>query len=131
MRNIHHSGPGRSQRQLRVGETIRRELAEILTQGELHEPELEGVSITVGEVQASPDLRIATVHVLPLGGEGAEAVVAILARNAGRLRALLARRVRLKYTPELRFRADPTFDRLDQARAMFADPKVRRDVEGD
>ena len=121
-------GSGRSQRQLRVGELIRRRLSEVLARGDVHDAELSAQSITVGEVQVSPDLRVATAYVMPLGGAGVEAALAALRRNQGELRHLVASALATKYTPELRFRADETFDRLDATRRMFADPKVRQDV---
>ncbi|MCX7888831.1 MAG: 30S ribosome-binding factor RbfA [Rhodobacteraceae bacterium] len=128
-RNRFSQGPGPSQRQLRVGETIRRTLSEVLTRGDVHDPELNRISITVGEVRASPDLKVATVYVLPLGGRDAPAMLAALNRNRGELRHLVSRELALKFAPELRFAVDETYDRLDAARAMFADPRVRRDVE--
>lgn len=131
MQRATSSGPsgGPSQRQLRVGELLRRTLSEILAQGDLHDPELEGVSITVGEVRASPDLKKATAYVLPLGGGGREAVLAALRRNKPELRHLLAREMTLKHVPDLRFEIDETFDRLDATRRLFADERIRRDLE--
>ena len=123
------SGGAPSQRQLRVGELIRRRLSEVLARGEVHDPELAGISITVGEVQASPDLKVATAHVLPLGGRGAEAALEALRRNRHELRRQVAKGMTLKFSPELRFRIDETFDRLDDARRLFSDETVRRDVE--
>jgi ribosome-binding factor A len=117
-----------SQRQLRVGELIRRALSEILAGGDLHDPDLDRTSITVGEVRTSPDLRQATAYVLPLGGEGAEAVLAALRRHKGEIRHRLAGRVDLRRVPDLRFALDESFDRLDEARRLFADPRIRRDV---
>lgn len=130
MKNHHHTGPGPSQRQLRVGEVIRRALAEIFAHGDLHEPDLEGVSLTVGEVRASPDLKVATVYVLPLGGRGTDEVMKTLNRVRGAVRREVARRVQLKYAPELRFVEDTLYDRLDATREMFADPAVKRDLDG-
>lgn len=124
-------GSGPSQRQLRVGELIRRRLAEILGQYEHHDPDLERMSITVGEVRASPDLKVATAFVLPLGGEDAAGAIAALARCAPELRRLVAKGTALKFAPELRFRVDETFDALDRTRAMFADETVARDVAAD
>lgn len=121
---------GPSQRQLRVGELIRRALSEMLARGDVHDPTLAETSITVGEVQASPDLKVATVHVLPLGGAGAQAALEALNRNRPELRRRVARAVALKFAPELRFRIDDTFDRLDAARRLFEQEAVRRDVEG-
>ena len=118
-----------SQRQLRVGELIRRALSELLARGDVHDPDLSETSITVGEVRASPDLKVATVHVLPLGGAGAEATIEALERNRHEIRRRVARAVSLKFSPELRFRVDDTFDRLDGARRLFAQEAVRRDVE--
>ncbi len=123
------SGP--SQRQLRVGELIRRTLSEILAQGDLHDPDLSGVSITVGEVRASPDLRHATAYVLPLGGTNREGILAALRRNKPMIRHRIAREMALKNAPDLKFEIDETFDRLDATRRLFADERIRRDVQGD
>ena len=128
-RNIHHDGPGPSQRQLRVGETIRRALSEVLQRGDIHDPDLNRLSITVGEVRTSPDLKVATAYVLPLGGQGQDEVVSLLARNKGELRRMIGKKLGLKYTPDLRFRLDDTFDRMDETRRLFNQDDVRRDVE--
>lgn len=120
---------GPSQRQLRVGELIRRTLSEILAQGDLHDPELEGVSITVGEVRASPDLKKATAFVLPLGGANREGILAALRRNKPEIRHQIARAMTLKHVPDIRFEIDETFDRMDATRRLFADERVRRDIE--
>jgi ribosome-binding factor A len=130
-RSHHPSGPGPSQRQLRVGELIRRRLSEVLSRGDIHDPELSGMSITVGEVRASPDLKVATVYVMPLGGRDAEAALAALKRNRGEIRRTVARGLELKFAPELRFALDDTFDRMDETRRLFAQDTVRRDVESD
>lgn len=121
-------GGGPSQRQQRVGENIRRALSDILMRGETHDPELGRRSITVSEVRCSPDLKRATAYVQPLGGEDPAGAVALLTKNAGALRRLLGREVRLKYAPELHFVIDDTFDRMDDARRMLNDPQVRADV---
>lgn len=125
----HHSARGPSQRQLRVGELIRRTLSEALSRGEVHDPDLSERSITVGEVTVSPDLKWATAHVLPLGGADAGGALAALERNRGELRRLLGRALTLKHVPDLRFELDLTFDRLDDTRRLFADERVRRDLE--
>jgi ribosome-binding factor A len=130
-RNIHHDGPGPSQRQLRVGETIRRALSEVLQRGDIHDPDLNRMSITVGEVRTSPDLKIATAYVLPLGGKGQDEVIELLARNKSELRRVIGKKLGLKYTPDLRFRLDDTFDRMDETRRLFSQTDVRRDVEED
>ena len=98
--------------------------------GEIHDPDLNRLSITVGEVRTSPDLKIATAFVMPLGGQGAEDAIDLLARNRAELRRIIGRKAGLKFTPDLRFRLDETFDQIDETRRLFADEKVRRDVEG-
>lgn len=128
-RNRHHDGPGPSQRQLRVGELIRRSLSEVLARGDVHDPELNALSVTVGEVRTSPDLKVATAYVLPLGGRGQDRVIALLERNKGELRRVIGRKLALKFSPDLRFRLDETFDRLDDTRRMFDQDAVRRDLD--
>ena len=130
-KNKFHDGPGPSQRQLRVGELIRRTLSDVLARGDVHDPELNRMSITVGEVRTSPDLRIATAFVLPLGGQGQEDVVKLLARNKGELRRAVSRRLALKFAPDLRFQLDETFDRMDETRRMLARAEVKKDLQGD
>ena len=130
-KNRHSEGAGPSQRQLRVGELIRRVLSTVLTRGEVHDPELNAMSITVGEVRTSPDLKIATVYVMPLGGGRREDAIKALSRNRGELRRAIMRDMSLKYAPDLRFQIDGTFDRMDETRALFDRDDVRRDIEGD
>ena len=125
------STPGPSQRQLRVGETIRRALADVLTRGALREPDLDGVAITVGEVRCSPDLKVATAFVLPLGGRDAERVLAALDRASGELRRQVTRAVSLKFSPELRFRLDETYERIDDTSRMLGEARVQRDLGED
>lgn len=128
-----HQGP--SNRQLRVGELIRRRLAEVLARAELHDPEVSRTPITVSEVRTSPDLKLATAYVMPLGGENAAAVLKALRRNKAELRHLVAKDLALKYAPDLRFELDQVYDRMDETRRIFADPKVQADLarpgEGD
>lgn len=127
-----HTGEGPTQRQLRVGELIRRTLSDILNRGDIHDPELNRMSITVGEVRCSPDLKVATAYVMPLMGSVPVAdAIAALARNKAELRHRIGAGMTLKYTPDLRFRPDETFDRLDETRRLFADPSVQRDLAGD
>jgi len=130
-RNLHHHGPGPSQRQLRVGELIRRTLSDVLARGDVHDPDLTSLSITVGEVRCSPDLKQATVYVLPLGGKGADGMLEALERNRSELRRVVSRNLTLKYAPALRFRIDDTFDRMDETRRLFAQDEVRRDLAPD
>jgi ribosome-binding factor A len=123
-------GTGPSQRQLRVGELIRRTLSDVLNRHEIHDPLLNAMSITVGEVSCSPDLKVATVYVMPLmGSVPVEDAITALARNKAELRHRIASELTLKYAPDLRFRADETFDRLDETRRLFEDPTVKRDIE--
>jgi ribosome-binding factor A len=125
----HTQSQGPRQRQLRVGEMIRRILSDLLMQGAIHDPALNAMSISVGEVAMSPDLKVATVHVTPMmGGATPAEAVAALARNAWDLRKRVAAELTLRAAPELRFRADETFDRLEATRRMFADPRVQRDL---
>ena len=123
-------GAGPSQRQKRVAEVIRRALSDVLMRGDIHDPELNRLSITVGEVTVSPDLKIATAYVVPLGGRDADRMFALLERNRGELRRAVSRELTLKFAPDLRFRLDETFDRLDESRRLFSDETVRRDVDG-
>jgi len=128
-KNKFNDGPGPSQRQLRVGELIRRTLSEVLMRGDIHDPDLNRLSVTVGEVRTSPDLKIATAYVMPLGGSGQGEVIELLARNKAELRRIIGRKAGLKFTPDLRFRLDETFDQIDETRRLFAQDEVRRDVE--
>ncbi len=98
--------------------------------GDIHDPDLNRMSVTVGEVRVSPDLKVATAYVLPLGGDGQEDVVPLLARNKGELRRSIGKKLGLKFSPDLRFRIDTTFDQMDETRRLFQQDKVRRDVEG-
>lgn len=127
-RRTHNSDAGPTQRQLRVGEVIRRAIADALMRGETHEPELEGRSITVTEVRCTPDLKLATVYVMPLGGGGGEAVVKALARARGELRRHVGKATGLKFTPDLRFLIDETFDQYDETRRLLGRDDVKRDL---
>lgn len=130
-KNSYHEGGGPSQRQLRVGELIRRSLADILMRGDVHDPDLAHVSVTVGEVRASSDLRHATVFVLPLGGTNTDEVVEALNRNKPELRHLVTKSLKLKYSPELNFLADRSFDLMDETRRLLDSDEVRRDLDKD
>lgn len=126
-----NEGPGPSQRQLRVAELIRRRLSDVLNHDDIHDPDLNRMSITVGEVTCSPDLKVATAYVLPLGGGHREEALDALRRNRSEIRRVVGKGLQLKFTPEVRFVIDETFDRLDETRAMFADENVRRDLDRD
>lgn len=108
---------------------IRRALSEILARGDVHDPDLAHVSVTVGEVRVSPDLRHATAFVLPLGGVNTMEVVRALGRNRVELRRLVTDRIDLKFSPELAFQADTSFDQMDRTRSLLDSPDVRRDLE--
>ena len=130
-KNRFSQGAGPSQRQLRVGELIRRKLSDVLMHGEVHDPDLNRMSITVSEVRVTADLHIATVFVMPLGGEHQDEAIAALARHKGELRHQIGKATGLKHTPDLRFLLDPTFDQMDETRRLFSDERVRRDIEHD
>jgi ribosome-binding factor A len=128
----HHqraSGPSQSQRQLRVGELVRHAIAEMLTRGEIHDEVIEGHLITIPEVSMSPDLRLATVYVMPLGGRDAKDVVDALDRNKRFLRGEVARRVNLKFAPDIRFRVDERFDEAERIEKLLRTPQVQRDLK--
>ncbi|MDE2912388.1 MAG: 30S ribosome-binding factor RbfA [Paracoccaceae bacterium] len=120
------SGP--SQRQLRVGELVRRALADVLMRETVYDPELSGASVTVSEVRLSADLRQARVYVLPLGGQNVDEVVDALNRNRSELRRAMNRNVTLKYSPRLTFVPDTSFDCSDATRRLFEQETVRRDI---
>lgn len=122
-------GRGPSQRQLKVGELIRHALAEILNRGEISDEVLSRHSLTVPEVRMTPDLKLATAYVMPLGGGEAEEVVAHLEQHKRFLRGQLARRVNLKFMPELRFKVDVSFETFARIDALLASPKVARDLD--
>ena len=127
-KNSFSEGRGPSQRQLRVGEVIRRTLSEVLMRDELHDPDLSRLSITVGEVRVTPDLSIATAFVLPLGGGKQEDAISLLASHKGELRRIIGRKAKLKHAPDLRFRIDTTFDQMDATRRMLSEDRVQADV---
>ena len=123
-------GRAPSQRQLKVGETIRHALAEIFARGEIVDDVLDQYSLTVSEVRMTPDLKLATIFVLPLGGAGAEDAVEHLDKHKRFLRGELARRVSLKFMPELRFKIDTSFASSKRIDELLASPKVARDLDG-
>ena len=127
-KNKFNDNSGPSQRQLRVGELIRRALSEILMQGIIHDPDLNRISVTVSEVTASPDLKIATAYVCPLGGQGGKDLIALLAKNKSEIRRSISKKLTLKFTPDLRFRIDETFDRMDETRRLFSQENIKRDL---
>jgi ribosome-binding factor A len=131
MRNKHHrdQGPGGSQRQLRVGELVRHAVAEMLTRGDVHDPVIEGHLITIPEVRMSPDLKLATIYVMPMGGRDAVEVVAAFDKHKRFLRAEIARRVNLKFAPDIRFRVDDRFAEAERIDKLLRSPDVARDLK--
>ena len=125
------AAPGGSQRQLRVGEAVRHAIADILAQGHVHDPDLEGHIITAPEVRMSPDLKLATIYVMPLGGRNTDIVIAALERNRKFLRGEIARRVNLKFAPDVRFRVDERFDEAERIEKLLRTPAVQRDIASD
>ena len=124
-------GRAPSQRQLKVGETIRHALAEIFARGEIVDEVLDQYSLTVSEVRMTPDLKLATVYVMPLGGRDTDVVIEALERNKKFLRGEVARRVNLKFSPDLRFRADERFDEAERIEKLLRTPAVQRDLAPD
>ncbi|QRG08040.1 30S ribosome-binding factor RbfA [Xanthobacter dioxanivorans] len=130
MRPDTRTGGGPSQRMLRVGELVRHALADVLQRGNVTDPVLSAHIITVPEVRMSPDLKIATCYVMPLGGKDITPVIKALAANARFLRTEVARRMELKSVPELRFREDTSFDEGARMDALLRSPVVARDLDG-
>jgi ribosome-binding factor A len=124
-----HASSGPSQRQLRVGELVRHALAEMLSRGDIHDPVIEGHMITIPEVAMTADLRLATIYVMPLGGRDAKPVLEALERNKKFLRGEIARRVNLKFAPDIRFRFDERFDEAERIEKILRTPEIRRDLE--
>jgi ribosome-binding factor A len=118
-----------SQRQLKVGEMIRHAVADIFQRGEIVDEVLSRHSLTVPEVRMSPDLKLATVYVLPLGGGEAAEAVAHLEKHKRFLRGLLAKKVSMKFMPELRFKIDTSFEASSRIDALLASPEVSRDLD--
>jgi ribosome-binding factor A len=126
--NPEQRAAGPSQRQLRVGEEVRHVLVEILARGQLRDPELQGVSVTVAEVRMSPDLKHATAYVMPLGGEKIDTVVKALKRASGFLRGEVARAVQLRVAPQIDFAPDRSFEEASRIEAALRRPEVQRDL---
>ncbi len=129
MSRAHHSNSGEpSQRMLRVAELIRHSMAELLARGDVLDPVLETHVVTVPRVRMSPDLKLATVFVMPLGGQDTSEVIAALDRNKKFLRGEVARKVNLKFAPDIRFRIDESFENAAKIDALLNSPKVRGDL---
>ncbi len=128
MSRAHHSGTQPSQRMLRVGELIRHVMADLLSRGAIVDPVLETHVITVPEVRMSPDLKLATVYVMPLGGQDIKPVVDALERHKKSLRTELAHKVNLRFAPDVRFRVDESFEKSSQIDRLLDSPTVKRDL---
>jgi len=127
-RTHHQQGSEPSQRTLRVAELIRHTMAELLVRSAIGDPVLERQVITIPEVRMSADLKLATIFVLPLGGTRVADVVAALDRHKKALRGEIARRINLRLAPDIRFKADPSFDYGAKIDALLESPKVKRDL---
>ena len=128
MSRAHQNGGEPSQRMLRVAELIRHSMADLLTRGEIVDPVLETHVVTVPKVQMSPDLKLATVYVMPLGGMDTAPVIEALERHKKFLRGEMSRKINLKFAPEIRFRLDTDFDNSAKIDALLNSDKVRRDL---
>jgi ribosome-binding factor A len=128
-KNHRDQSPGGSQRQLRVGELVRHAMAEMLTRGDVHDPVIEGHLITVPEVRMSPDLKLATIYVMPMGGRDASEVVAAFDKHKKYLRTEIAHRINLKFAPDIRFRVDERFAEAERIDKLLRSPEVARDLK--
>jgi ribosome-binding factor A len=129
MSRAHHHGGEPSQRMLRVGELIRHTMSEVLSRGDVVDPVLSGHVITVPDVRMSPDLKLATIYVMPLGGKDTPDVLGALDRHKKFLRSEIAKRINLKFAPDIRFKVDQSFDVGARIDALLDSPKVRQDLE--
>ncbi len=120
---------GPTQRQLRVSESLRKALCDVFLRCDITDKDLNGVTLTVSEVRSSPDLKNATVYVLPLGGKKQDKVVEALKRHKRFIRGEVTRRVDLRHTPELIFELDKTFDQSGHMDALLRSPQVARDIK--
>jgi ribosome-binding factor A len=129
MSRAHHNGGEPSQRMLRVAELIRHSMAELLTRGAINDPVLDGHVVTVPRVKMSPDLKLASVYVMPLGGKDTSEVLAALDRHKKYLRSEIAQRINLKFAPEIRFKVDESFDNVAKIDALLNSDKVKQDLQ--
>lgn len=124
-----HEGAGPSQRQLRAAELVRHALVDIVAREDLRDPDLRGVSVTIGEVRASPDLKHMTAFVSSLGPGDPKLIANGLTRCSGFLRGRLARAIDLRFTPELHFQPDVSYDEAQHIDELLASPEVARDLK--
>lgn len=123
------SAKGPTQRMLRIGELIRHKIAEMLSRSEIHDDVLAAHVITIPEVRISPDLKLATVYVMPLGGKSIKPVIESLKRNKKYIRTEVAHTLNLRYAPDLKFVEDKTFEEATRIDRLLDSPKVRQDIE--
>lgn len=128
-RSHHSSGSAPSQRMLRVAELVRHAVAQMLSRGDISDPVLDKHVVTVSRVKMSPDLKLATIYVMPLGGKDEPEVITALDRHKKFLRGEIARDVNLKFAPEIRFRIDDSFDTVSRIDAILNSERVKRDLE--
>ena len=131
MKQDRHKPTGPSQRMLRVGELVRHALAGLFARGEIEDDDLAGAVITVPEVRMSPDLKLASAYVMPLGGERADEIVAALNRHQRFIRGRVAPEIDLKFAPEIRFFVDETFEEFGKIDALLRSDRVQRDLKHD
>ena len=124
----HHKGGEPSQRMLRVAELIRHAMADMLARGDIIDPVLEKQVVTIPLVRMSPDLKLATIFVMPLGGKDIKPVLAALDSHKKFLRGEIAHRIDLKFAPDIRFRVDETFENAAKIDALLRRPEVQRDL---
>jgi ribosome-binding factor A len=130
MSRVHHKQGGEpSQRMLRVAELIRHTVSELFVRSVIGEPLLEGQAVTIPEVRMSPDLKLATIYIMPLGGKNITGVLAALDRHRKFLRGEIARRINLRFAPDIRFKADRSFDYDAKIDALLELPEVKRDLD--
>ena len=128
MFRVQHSRSEPSQRMLRVGEVVRHAVADLLSRGLIIDPVLEGHVVTVPEVRMSPDHKLATIYVMPLGGKDVGPVLEALDRNKRFIRAEVAQHANLRFAPDVRFRKDESFDKSSRIDALLNSPAVKRDL---
>jgi ribosome-binding factor A len=126
-----HKPAGPTQRMLRVGELVRHALAQLFARGEIEDDDLAGAVITVPEVRMSPDLRLASAYIMPLGGERANEIVDALNRHQRFIRGRVAPEIDLKFAPEIRFFVDETFEQFGKIDALLKSDRVQRDLKRD
>lgn len=114
---------------LRIGELIRHRIAELLVRGDIHDDIIASHSITIPEVRISHDMKLATIYVMPLGGDDMKPVIDALERNKKYIRAQVAQTLNLRYAPDLRFREDQTFEEATRIDRLLDSPHVRQDIE--